>query len=169
MQTPPWGRWLAAAAISLGALWVEFRPDPLVEHPFAATPITAGQPLSEANLVYQRIPSGLIDPITLDGVALRPIDVGEPLLISSVGPADESIPTGWWAIELEVPQSAGRGDRAHLVILDTGEVVEAVVVAGLDDDPLGRGTGTVAVGPDHAASVAAAAANGRVAVMIQIG
>ncbi len=169
MQTPPWGRWLAATVIALGALWVEFRPDPLVDHPFAAMPIAVGQSLSEANLVYQRIPSGLIDPITLDGVALRPIEAGEPLLISSVGPVGQSIPTGWWSIELEVPQSADRGDRARLVLLDTGEVVEAVVVAGLDDDPLGRGTGTVAVGPDYAASVAAAAANGRVAVMIEIG
>ena len=139
----------------------------MVDHPFAEVRIAAGESLSETNIVYRRIPSGLIKPVLVDGVALRSIEEGDPLLTTSVGPEDRSIPAGWWSIELEVPQGADRGDPARLVLLDTGEVVEAVVVAGLDDDPLGRGSGTVAVGPEHAASVAAAAANGRVAVMIR--
>ena len=139
----------------------------MVDHPFADVRISAGESLSEANVVYRRIPSDLIEPVPVDGVALRLIEEGDPLLMTSVGPEDRSVPAGWWAIELEVPQGADRGDPARLVLLDTGEVVEAVVVAGLDDDPLGRGSGAVAVGPEHAASVAAAAANGRVAVMIR--
>ena len=169
LQTPPWGRWLAAIAIAATATWVEFRPDPLVDHPFAEIPIAAGESLSEANIIYRRIPSGLIEPVPVDGVALRPIKEGEPLLPTSVGPEDRSIPAGWWTIELEVPQGADRGDPARLVLLDTGEVMEAVVVVGLDDDPLGRASGAVAVGPEHAAAVAAAAAAGRVAVMIRTG
>jgi hypothetical protein len=44
--------------------------------------------------------------------------------------------------------------------------VPAVVVAGVTDDALGSGLGSVAVSGEQAAEVAAAAVNGRVAVMI---
>ena len=79
---------------------------------------------------------------------------------------DEEIPDGWWAIEIPLPTSARPGDRAEMVLLDTGSAVPAVVVVGVTDDPLGSGLGSVAVSGEQAAEVAAAAANGRVAVMI---
>lgn len=166
LQTPPWGRWIAAGLIVTGALWVELRPDPSVEHPFATEEIIAGVEIGDWNTRPQRIPAGVLEPVTLSGVALTDIAPGDPILASSVGDRDEEVPDGWWAIEIALPSSAGPGDRAEMVLLDTGSVVPAIVVAGVVDDPLASGLGSVAVSGEHAAEVAAAAVNGRVAVMI---
>ncbi|MEX1126140.1 MAG: hypothetical protein WEE53_10810 [Acidimicrobiia bacterium] len=166
LQTPPWGRWIATGLIVLGALWVELRPEPTVEHPFATEDIAAGAEIGEWNRRLQPVPDGMLEPVILDGVALTDIALGEPILASTVGDRDEKIPDGWWAIEIALPGSVRPGDRAEMVLLDTGSVVPAVVVAGVTDDPLGSGLGSVAVSGEHAAEVAAAAVNGRVAVMI---
>jgi hypothetical protein len=69
-------------------------------------------------------------------------------------------------IEVTLPRSAVTGDLARLVLLDTGDVVDGVVVIPALDDPLGSGRGMVAVEPGPAAEAARAAAEGRVAVMI---
>ena len=166
LQTPPWGRWIAAGLIVLGALWVELRPDPSVEHPFAIDVIDAGAEIGDWNTAPQRVPAGMLEPVTLGGVALTEIAPGDPILASSIGEQDEQIPDGWWAIEIALPIGAGPGDKAELVLLDTGSVVPAMVVAGVTDDPLGSGLGSVAVSGEEAAGVAAAVVNGRVAVMI---
>jgi len=166
LQTPPWGRWIATGLVVLGAVWVELRPDPSVEHPFATEEIVAGTEIGDWNTKPQRVPAGMLEPVTVGGVALTDIAPGDPILASSIGDHDEEIPDGWWAIEIPLPTSARPGDRAEMVLLDTGSAVPAVVVVGVTDDPLGSGLGSVAVSGEQAAEVAAAAANGRVAVMI---
>lgn len=166
LQTPPWGRWIAAGLIVLGALWIELRPPATVEHPFAVEAIPAGTEIGDWNSRKQRVPAGMLEPVALEGVALIEIASGEPILASSVGDRDEKIPDGWWAVEIALPRAARPGDKAQVVLLDTGSVVPAVVVAGVTDDPLGSGLGSVAVSHEHAAELAAASGNGRVAVMI---
>ena len=167
LQTPPWGRWIAAGLIVLGALWVELRPQSSVEHPFATEDIAAGAEIGDWNSRPQRVHAELLEPVILGGVvALTEIAAGEPILASSVGDREEKIPDGWWTIEMALPGGAAPGDRAQVVLLDTGSVVPAVVVTGGTDDPLGSGVGSVAVSGEHAAEVAAATVNGRVAVMI---
>lgn len=166
MQTPPWGRWIAAGLIVLGALWIELRPQASVEHPFATEEIAAGAEIGDWNSRLQRVPAGMLEPVTLAGVALTDIAVGEPILASTIGDREEKTPDGWWTIEIALPGGAAPGDGAQVVLLDTGSVVPAVVVTGVTDDPLGSGLGSVAVSGEHAAEVAAATVNGRVAVMI---
>ena len=166
LQTPPWGRWIAAGLIVLGALWVELRPQASVEHPFATEDIAAGAEIGDWNSRLQRVPAEMLEPVTLAGVALTDIAAGEPILASTVGAREEKIPNGWWTIEIALPGGAAPGDRAQVVLLDTGSVVPAVVATGVSDDPLGSGVGSVAVSGENAAEVAAATVNGRVAVMI---
>ncbi len=152
--------------IAVGALWVELRPDPLVPHPFAITDIAAGEEIGEWNSQTREVPEGLFDSAPATGIALFDIPEGEPILASMVGDADTGIPSGWWQFDTPLPQGARRGDEARVVLVDSGESVAAVVAAGASDDPLGTGTGSVAVGPEHAAEVAAAASEGRVAILV---
>lgn len=166
LQTPPWRRWFAAGLIFVGALWVELRPDPSVEHPFATEAIPAGAEIGDWNTRGHRVPAGMLEQVSPSGVALTDVAPGDPILASSIGDRDEEVPEGWWAIEIALPTSADPGDRAEIVLLDNGSAVPAVVVAGVSDDPLGSGLGSVAVSGERAAEVAAAAVNGRVAVMI---
>jgi hypothetical protein len=141
-------------------------PRPSVEHPFATTEIAAGEEIGDWNSRERSVPAGMLEPVTLTGVALTDIASGEPILASSVGDRDANVPDGWWTVEIALPATARPGDRAQMVLLDSGSVVPAVVVGGVAEDPLGSSLGSVAVSGEHAADVAAAAANGRVAVMI---
>jgi hypothetical protein len=166
LQTPPWGRWIAAGLIVVGSIWVELRPQPSADHPFASEEIAAGAEIGDWNTVMQRVPADLLEPVTPEGVARTDIAPGEPILTSSIGSRNEKVPEGWWSIEITLPVSARPGDQAQIVLLDSGSAVSAIVVAGAADDPLGSGLGTIAVPGEQAAEVAAAAVDGRVAVMI---
>jgi hypothetical protein len=70
---------------------------------------------------------------------------------------------------MAIPLSARPGDEAQIVLLDGGAAVSAVVVTGVAEDPLGSGLGTVAVPGERVAEVAAAAVDGRIAIMIATG
>ncbi len=166
LQTPPWGRWIAATLIVAVATWVELRPDPSVAHPFATVDIVAGEEVGDWNSELREVPAGLMGEVVLDGVALVDIAGGDPILASHLGPNDEGIPSGWWQFDTTVPQGADRGDEARVVLLDTSQSIEAVVAAVASEDPLGSGMGSVAVAPEHAAEVAAAAAEGRIAILV---
>lgn len=169
LQTPPWGRWLLAGLIALVAVWVEFRPDPTAEYPFAAATIEAGEPVAEAPIEFRRLPVGLFETIDLEGVALRRIEAGEPLLPSAVGLEGQSIPEDWWIIELDLPGEPEPGRQVRLVLLDSGAVVTGVVASTASHDPFGSQVGSVAVAAGDAPAVAAAAAGGRVVVMVGAG
>ena len=166
LQTPPWGRWITAALIVAVATWVELRPDPSVAHPFATVDIVAGEEVGDWNSELREVPAGLMGEVIVDGVALVDIPDREPILASHLGPSGAGIPSGWWQFDTTIPQGADRGDEARVVLLDTSQAIEAVVASVESEDPLGSGMGSVAVAPEHAAEVAAAAAAGRVAVMI---
>lgn len=166
LQARPWGRWAAATLLMAVALWVDLRPDPSVDHAFAAVDIEAGTALQPGDLEVRRVPSGMLPEVDSAGTARVDIRAGEPLLPSNVGSGDQVVPSGWWAIEVELPQDAETGAAARVVLIDSGLQVEAMVISPPSADALGSGRGTLAIEPEHAAEAAAAAAEGRVAVMI---
>jgi hypothetical protein len=166
LQTPPWARWIAATLIAAGSLWIEMRPDATVPHPFAADDIAPGTVVDESNTRMRPVPVGTFAPIELGVTARVAIPTGTPVLAGAIGDSDQVAPVGWWIIEIGLPRSAQSGDASRLVLLDSGDVVDGVVVTAASDDPLGSGLGMVAVEPAGAVDAARAAAEGRVAVMI---
>jgi len=166
LQSPSWGRRVAATAIVLVALFVEFRPTPLTEHPFLTAEVATGEEIGEWNTELRSVPVGLFPEIDPSGNAARPIAEGEPLLESMLSTAAEPVPDGWWTVEMELPDGTASGTRAQLVLLDSGTVVDAVVVGEPVDDSFGSNLGSVAVAPESAVATAVAAASGEIAVMI---
>ena len=61
LQTPQWGRWLIASLLVTLALWIELRPEPTVDHPFAIIQILAGDEIGVANTEMRPVPRGLLD------------------------------------------------------------------------------------------------------------
>ncbi|HEY7469152.1 MAG TPA: hypothetical protein VIC07_06445 [Acidimicrobiia bacterium] len=169
LQTPPWARWVASCLIAAGALWVELRPDPTILHPFALEDIAPGEPVDESNTELKPVPPGTFGKVDLDTTALVEIPGGHPILEFEVGEVGQVVPAGWWVIEVHLPAGADAGDASRLVLLDSGETVDGMVVTPPLEDPLGSGLGMVAVEPLLAADAARAAAEGRVAVMVASG
>ena len=142
------------------------RPDSTTSHPFAIDEIDPGTVVDQSNTEGRPVPIGTFASVEMGMTALESIAAGAPILSTDLGDAHNVVPSGWWVVEMSVPRGAQSGDACRLVLLDAGDVVEGVVVTAAVDDPLGSGLGMIAVEPDPAAEVAAAAAEGRVAVMI---
>jgi hypothetical protein len=166
LQTPTWGRWAVAALIAAVSLWIEFRPETMTPHPFAVDEITAGTQVDEANTETRMVPVGTFTTVELGQVTRATIQAGDPVLASQLGEEGAAAPDGWWSLEMPLPLGSRRGDAARIVLLDNDVVAEAIVIEDADEDPLGSGTGLVAVEPGRAADVARAAGEGRAVVMI---
>ncbi len=166
LQSPPWLRWTLAVIISGLAVWTEFRPEGLVEHPFAVVDIAVGDPITDTNTELRRIPPDLLEPAPSSGFATSQILAGQPLNSRAI--ADEAINTrpGWWSLEVPLPRNAALGDDVQLVLTDTGEMIPGLVSMVPDEDPLGTNSGAVAVPPEHSAAVAVAVASGRMVVLV---
>lgn len=165
----PWGRWALVGLVALFALFLEFRPDTVVEVPFAAVDIVPGEVIDESTTDMRRVPAGLLEAADLGDVAGRPIGIGEPVLITDVDEDSDVVPTGWWVVGVTLPDGARVGDGVRLVLLDTGDEVEGVIAHPGSDDPFAAADGGVAVPADSSASVALAAAEGRLAVLVSTG
>ena len=166
LQTPPWGRWLLAALIVVVAVWFELRPESTVTHPFAAEDIARGDSIGAPNTKPREVPIGLLPDVPDGVVASRDIPAGAPILTADTTEAGSVVPPGWWMVSIDVPEGSRVGDRVLVVVIDTGLVVEGVVVSVPGSDPFSAATGGVAVPTDHAGTVAVAAVDGRVAVMV---
>jgi hypothetical protein len=169
LSSPPWGRWILVAVVALLVIYFEVRPEPTVDHPYATRTIGAGETLGRDNTEMRRVPVGLLEGIPEDSVAARTVDAGAPILPADVGPDTELVPGGWWVVTLEVPAGARAGDRVRLVVVDSGLVVDGFVASPPDPDPFSNRGGGVAIPAEHAATVAGAAADGRVVVLISTG
>lgn len=165
----PWGRWALVLLVAAGAAYVEFRPDPSVEHPFATADISAGDVIDSSNTEMRRAPSGLLDPVQLGAMATRTIPSGDPVLATDVGDEVDAVPPGWWVVGVTLPDGAETGDGVRLVLLDSGIEVEGVVAYPGSDDPFAAADGGVAVPAGSSSDAALAAANGRLAVLISTG
>lgn len=169
LQTPPWGRWLAAALILAVALVAEFRPDDMVDHPFATETIRSGEEVTELNTEMRSVPRGLMTPPAPGEVANRHIPEGSPVTAADTGPPQRLVPPGWWIVEMDVPRSAAVGDTVSIILIDGGQVVSGVVAVTSSPDTFDPFPGGVAVDAGSAAEVAVAAAGGRAAVLVSTG
>ncbi|HEU4915372.1 MAG TPA: SAF domain-containing protein [Acidimicrobiia bacterium] len=166
LQTPPWGRWAVATLIAAVSLWIEFRPEEMTPHPFALDDIPAGTTIDDSNTETRMVPIGTFTRVDLGQVARITIPAGDPVLFSQLGNAGTAAPKGWWSLEMPLPLGSRPGDAALIVLLDSDQIAEAVVIEDPGDDPLGAGTGLVAVEAGKAPDVARAAGEGRAVVMI---
>ena len=169
LQSAPWGRWILSGLIACFALWFELRPDKMVEHPFATSRIEVGELISGANTTMERVPAALFTEIDPGSVASNSIPAGAPIHITDTADADSPIPPGWWVVSAELPVGARSGDSVTVVLLESGEVANGVVVTTSIDDGFSNNEGGIAIEPTHAVSVARAAAEGRIAVLISTG
>lgn len=166
LQRTPLLKLVAVGLVVSIALWLEVRPDPMVDYPFATAAIAPGDPIDAGNTEMRRVPDGLLEGPTPGDVALTAIPAGTPVLGSDTASADRVTPDGWWALSVDVPLGAAVGDLVRVVLLDTGSVVDGMVSSVSSADPFGEETGAIAVAGDDSAEVAVAAANGRLAVLV---
>lgn len=171
LSRPPWIRWVLSALIAAGALWVEFGSGTTTQHPFAVTQINTGDAINAQNTELRSVSSGLLEPVDPVGYANRAFAPGEPLTVGGVGDTTPLPQTddGWWALAVDIPTGARIGDEVQLVLLDSGLVVPGIVDAIPGDEPLGDGSGAVAIPSDYTVDVAAGVANGRVVILIAAG
>ena len=162
----PWARWAATVLVVVGSLWLELRPSGTEPIPFAVAPITPGQLIDGSVVNYVEVPIGILEPADTGTVAMRTIEPGDPVLASSVGDENDPTPDDWWVVTVTLPTGSDPGDPVRLVLLDQGTEVEGVVTSTGDDDPFGSPEGAVAVPPEQSADVAAAAAAGRLVVLV---
>ncbi len=160
---------MATGLVIIVALWVEFRPDPTIEHPFATSPIQPGEEITSANTELRKVPVGIFDQVVGPMVATSDIAQGDPILVSDTGVPGSLVPSEWWVVGVALPGNAARGDSVRIVLLETGAVVPGVVSETAGTDPLDASTGGVAVAPLQTAEVARAAATGQVAVLVETG
>ncbi|MGD2043196.1 MAG: hypothetical protein PVJ28_06050 [Acidimicrobiia bacterium] len=165
----PWGRWILVGLFAAFAMFVELRPDPSVEMPFATIDIAPGSVVDGSNAEMRLVPPDLFEGAPLGVVARERILAGEPVLASDVSDEDETVPPGWWVVGVAFPDGVVTGDEVRLVLLDSGTEVDGVVAHPGSDDPFAAADGGVAVPPESSADVAQAAANGRLAVLISTG
>ena len=168
-QRPPYLRWAAGALIVLAALYLELRPSTMVDHPFAATDIAAGDAVGGDSVGWRRIPAGILAvPDLGGGVAARAVAAGSPLLPGDLA-SGPLIPAGWWSVPMAIPH-APPGTPVRLVLTASGTTVDGVVVATPDDDGFGlEPQGLVAVPGEAAGLVAVATANRDVIVLVAPG
>ena len=165
----PVGRWALVLIVAAVAVYVEFRPDPSVEVPFATVAIDPGDVIDDTNTELRSVPANLLEGADLGDIAAVPIAAGWPVLSSAAGQEGSTVPAGWWVVGVTLPHGAGVGDEVKLVLLDTGDEVQGIVADPGSDDPFAAADGGVAIPPASSAEVAIAAANGRLAVLVSTG
>ncbi|MDX1469590.1 MAG: hypothetical protein R3258_09630 [Acidimicrobiia bacterium] len=169
LSRPPWARWIGAGLIVVAALWFELSPAANVEHPFATVDIDPGQLINAGNTEMRHVPSGLLENVEIGQAAGRKIESGEPILASDVRPVEPDVPKGWWVVAASLPRGARTGDHVQVLMLDSGLAAPGIVIAEGSDDPFDSFSGAIAIHPDHASDVAAAAVEGRIAVLLSTG
>ena len=169
LQPLPWGKWALVIVIAAVAIYVEFRPEPTIESPFATATISPGEVIDESNTELRRVPVGLLDSGERGDIATRGILPGSAVMATDVGEQGRTVPPGWWVVGVTLPDGAAVGDDVRLVLLDAGEEVPGVVAHPGSDDPFAAADGGVAVPPERSSEVAIAAANGRLTVLLSTG
>lgn len=164
---PPYLRYVAAAALIVGALWLDLRPSPDVDHPFLAADVPAGAPIEARDIDWRSVPANILPVVEPDGIAAADIPAGTPLVPALLTTAP-AIPTGWFALEIPVPDLATPGTSVRIVV-DAQSWIDGVVIALADGsgDFLSQGRNAlVAIPGDAVAAVADAAGRGQVTVLL---
>ena len=164
LSRPPYVRWALAALLVITGLVMEIRPETTTRHPFAVDDLAVGDPIDETVVVWRDVPPDLFEPVTLPTIAVRPLQAGDPVLLGDESRAASSgIPDGWWAVEVDLPAGARSGMTVKLVTDIT--TVDGIVIEVTEGD-FGERSGLIAVPDEAAESVAAAALDTSVMVML---
>jgi hypothetical protein len=168
LTRPPYLRWAAAVAVVVVAFLWDLRGSSDILYPFASSPIAAGAPIAEADVVWRRVPEGTMAlPDLSDPVAARDVPAGEPIVPSAVS-GSTTIPKGWWSVPVPLPATAVPGTRIHLVDAASGFETDGIVVAAGSDDLMSFDeSGMAAVPPDAATLIAIAAREGTVVILLE--
>ncbi len=161
---PAYLRWLAAAALIVGAAAVEFWPTAQAVYPFTAAPVEVGE---APRVEWRVLPAGIYERADITGaVASHPMGRGEPITPSDLR-LPIGVPEGWWALAVEVPIAMAPGAEVRLV-LGEGHTVPGLVVAFDDSDrfDVSGPTALIAVPAGDAPAVATAAAERRLVVLV---
>ena len=133
-------------------------------YPFAAGPIGVGDNV-EGVIEWREIPFGLLPqwdkPVS--GVAGTDVAAGDPLVPSLL--ADVRVPDGWWSVSVPLPVVVAPGTWLRVRITSNGAVMDGVVVEAGNDNGF-EIDGMVAFPPEEAATVADAAADDAIVVMV---
>ena len=167
LERPPLLRWLAAALVLVGSVALDLTGNATEPFPFVTTAVARGDPIDAAALEWRDVPVGLLgEPADTTGVATRNLAPGEPLVGGAVTGV-RAVPGGWWAVPVELPESARAGMPVRLVALEPALDVEGVVAETARTGAFAVARpGLVAVPPDTAGAVAQAAAGGRLVVLL---
>lgn len=164
---PPYLRYAAAALMILGALWLDLRPTPRVDHPFLAVDVAAGSAIDPDQIEWRPIPPGTLPFVDPAGLASVNLDAGTPLVPALLTSAP-IIPADWFALEMPVPDLSTPGSHVRIVV-DSQTWTDGIVVATVSDsdDFLSAGRRALIAVPSHAAAlVADAARRGSVTVLL---
>jgi hypothetical protein len=168
---PPYLRRLGAVVLVLVAAVIDLAPRSTISYPFAAADLDAGTILDTGSVEWRDVPDGLLPPGATGGTVTRyPVAQGEPLTASMTSSDRPSIPDGWWALTLPLPEDVVPGQQVQLVVTGgppqayAGIVIEPPSAADAlsYEDP----AGLVAVPSDSAVAVAAGAADGSITVLV---
>jgi len=162
LQRPPYLRWAAAALLVIGSFAWEARRPAREPAPFAGAPIAAGEPLTASNVQWRPVRKGLLPIPDLEGaVAAVPLSAGDPIIPATISGA-ASPPPGWWTVAIE-GVAGPPGAEVLLVTTEPAGAVVGVLLAPARGDvfSLDHTPALVAVPPDAAALIAAAAGSGR--------
>lgn len=171
---PPYLRYGAAVLILAAGLYAEFKPDRYDMHPFAAADISAGTLLTEDLFEPRRVLSGSLPLVVIEGMAARDMALGEPLMPTAIADGTALAPDGWWALEVAMPADVAPASQVRVVVRPHDPAQSPVLVPGVviapaataDHLSLDTSLGVVAVPEEHAATVAVAAADRRITVLI---
>ena len=167
LARPSYWRWAAAILLVGSSLYLELRPTPTVNHPFAGADLMAGADINEAEITWLPIPVGVLPETVLEGFLLVDVASGQPLL-PSLFDAGPSIPTGWWAISVPVPEESIPGSEVRLVVdvRGTPRVVPGLLIRSFEEATIEGTTALVAIPESEAGSVSAALADGVLSVLV---
>lgn len=164
---PPYLRWFAALSLVVAALVWDVSGRSTEPFPFAATDLARGEAITEANIEWRPVPVGELAMPDLQGVsASTEIRAGDPIVVSLVT-AIPPLPPNWWTVGIPLPFGVPTGAEVRLVFFD-GSATSGIVIQPATEDSLGLvSDGLVAVPGEVADSVALAAANGDLVVLIE--
>ena len=164
---PPYLRWLAAGALIVGALVWDLSERATEPFPFAASDLDRGHQISAADLRWHNMPVGVLAmPDLVNAIPLVPIRAGDPIVASLVSPSP-ALPPNSWAVPVQLPVGTHVGTVVKLVFAD-GSDVDGLVMQPAREDSFGFETiGLVAVADREASTVALAAANGDLVVLVE--
>jgi hypothetical protein len=165
-RRPPYGRWVAAAALLVVAFVMDTSGRATEPRPFAAHDLAAGHVVTDEDVEWRDVPAGLLPAPDLAGATVgRSLIAGEPIVPGALRSAG-AVPAGWWAVPLTLPTTIGPGAPVQVVDLSTGAVAGGIVVTPGGEGAFGVAEpGLVALPGEAAATMAVAAARDEVAVL----